>query len=109
MDEFHPFDEELSFGFYRVLPDLSRFVQTEGVAVVSSDYELDDMNKKLQKAQSKDQIDERATEFMKQNPFAQFKAGRKEMAKILFSIPRNSLALVPFYARFTAIIHQYFK
>jgi hypothetical protein len=63
------------------------------------------MNKKLQKSQSKDQIDEKAMEFMKQNPYPQFKAGRKEMAQILFNIPRNSHNLIPFYARFTAIIH----
>jgi len=31
------------------------------------------------------------------------------MAKILFNIPRNSLSLLPYYARFTATVHQYFK
>lgn len=31
------------------------------------------------------------------------------MAKILFNIPRNSISLIPYYARFTGIVHQYFK
>lgn len=28
-DEFFPFDDELSFNFYRTFPDLSRFVQSD--------------------------------------------------------------------------------
>lgn len=31
------------------------------------------------------------------------------MAKVLYEVPRNQLALIPFYARFTATINQYFK
>ena len=48
-DEFFPFDEELSYNFYRVLPDLSRFVLNEssGLSITSSESDLDDMNKKL--------------------------------------------------------------
>ncbi len=48
-EEFFPFDEELSFNFYRVLPDLSRFVLTESssISITSSESDLDEMNKKL--------------------------------------------------------------
>ena len=31
------------------------------------------------------------------------------MAQILFGVPRSALALIPYYARFTASVHQYFK
>ena len=31
------------------------------------------------------------------------------MAKILFDVPRSQMALVPFYARFTAVVSQYFR
>lgn len=71
----------------------------------SSEQEVEDMAKKMLKSQSVDQIDERATDFLKQNNYPNYKAGRKKMAKVLFDIPRNSLALIPFYARFTAIIN----
>eukprot|EP00347_Sterkiella_histriomuscorum_P001333 403372435 len=115
-DEFFPFEDELTHNFYRNFPDLSRFIQSEKettglsqLSMTSSEADLDEMHKKLQKSQTKDQIDEKAQDFIKQNPCVQFKSGRKEMAKILFNIPRNSLSLLPYYARFTAIIHYYFK
>lgn len=31
------------------------------------------------------------------------------MAKILFDVPRTQLPLIPFYARYTAIVSQYFR
>ncbi len=31
------------------------------------------------------------------------------MAKILFDVPRSQMPLIPFYARFTAIVSQYFR
>jgi|LauGreDrversion4_2_1035121.scaffolds.fasta_scaffold67406_4 regulator of nonsense transcripts 2 len=31
------------------------------------------------------------------------------MAKILYEVPRSQLALIPFYARFTAVVSQYFR
>ena len=109
-DEYFPFEDELQHKFYRDLPDLARFTtDNSSSATGSTESELEEMAKKLVKSQSKDQIDERATEFVKQNSYAQFKAGRKKMAKILFEVPRNQLALIPFYARFTATVAQYFK
>ena len=113
-DEFFPFDDELQFKFYRDLPDLSRFVvdkeQTSSGAITgSSDADVDDMTKKLLKSQSKDLIDEKVTDFLKQNCYVQLKSGRKKMARALFNVPRNSLSLLPYYSRFTATTHQYFK
>jgi regulator of nonsense transcripts 2 len=37
------------------------------------------------------------------------KGWRKRTAKILFEVPRSQNALIPFYARFTATVSQYFK
>lgn len=31
------------------------------------------------------------------------------MTKILFDVPRSHMVLIPFYARFTAIVSQYFR
>lgn len=31
------------------------------------------------------------------------------MAKILFDVPRSQMALIPFYARFTSVVSQYFR
>jgi hypothetical protein len=74
------------------------------------------MAKMLQKSQSKDQIDERATEFLKHfgissahSQSVSGKGGRKRMAKILFDVPRSQIVLIPFYARFTAVVSQYFR
>ena len=69
------------------------------------------MSKRLLKSQSKDQIDERATEFIKHYGGMQSpgKGWRKRLAKVLFDVPRSQMALIPFYARFTAILGQYFK
>jgi regulator of nonsense transcripts 2 len=51
------------------------------------------MNKKLLKSQSKDQIDERSTEFLKYygalQPMSSQKGWRKRTAKILFEVPRS--------------------
>ena len=82
------------------------------------EFDLDDMARRMQKSQSKDQIDERAQEFLKHYggamsssmAFSQSgKGGRKRMAKILYDVPRSQMALIPFYARFTAIVSQYFR
>lgn len=67
------------------------------------------MHKKIQRSQTKDQIDERVMEFMKQNRHVQHKSARKKMAKILFQVPHSQLSLLPFYARFTASLFRYFK
>lgn len=65
-DEYFPFDDELQYKFYRDLPDLSRFI-VDASATASNDSDLEEMQKKILKSQSKDQIDERAQEFLKQN------------------------------------------
>lgn len=56
-DEVFPFDDELQYKFYRELPDLSRFVSEQSshsAGISSSENELDEMNKKMLKSQSKD-------------------------------------------------------
>lgn len=85
---------------------------TEASALQPPEFDIDELAKRLLKSQSKDQIDERATDFLKSFGGVSLhtvKGLRKRTAKILFEVPRSQMALIPFYARFTAIITQYFK
>ena len=41
--------------------------------------------------------------------FGHSKAARKRMAKSLYDVPRSQTALVPFYARFAAVVSQYYR
>ena len=90
------------------MPDLSRFIHDkEGGSFGGSqpDQDLDDLAKTLLKCQSTGLIDERAKELLKSSNGALNKTTRKQVVKILFNVPRNSLTLIPYYARFAAIVN----
>lgn len=73
---FEQFEDEFQFKFYRLLPDLKRFALEEPEAATEPQLDkqtmnlkitstLDELKKKLQKSQSKDQIDSRSEEYIK--------------------------------------------
>jgi UDP-N-acetylglucosamine transferase subunit ALG13 len=71
---------------------------------VKTETDMDDFTKKLQKSQSRDLIDSRAEELIKQFGENQHKPLRKRLIKFIFNVPASQHQLLPFYSRFTAII-----
>ncbi len=61
---------------------------------MAAEFDLDDLTKRLLKSQSKDQIDERATELIKHfgnlnSTVGGGKGWKKRLSKILFDVPRS--------------------
>jgi regulator of nonsense transcripts 2 len=75
-----------------------------------AEAQFEELGKRIVKSQSKDQIDQRSEECIKRfsGPQNFAKVIRKRVAKMLFAVPRTQHQLIPFYARFTATINQYF-
>jgi len=59
-----PFDDELTFKFYRTIPDFSRFKEKENSEEALT-VDFDQVLLGLKKCQSRDLIDEMAEYFMK--------------------------------------------
>ena len=75
------------------------------------DQKIDEFMRKMSKSQSVEQIDRKVEEFIKNNNCVMTKMARKRVGKILFNISKNNsanLQLLPSFARFVAIINQYF-
>lgn len=116
------FEDEFQFRFYRLLPDLLRFAQTDptqnehpqDASQLNSQVEqaLADMTRKLSKSQSIDMVDLRAEECIKliaRSLSATFsKTIKKRLPKLILASPKSQNHLIPFYLRFAAIIGQYY-
>lgn len=75
------------------------------------DVRFDDFMRKCHKNQSQEQIDKRAEDFIEGNNSVHMKMPRKRIAKIIFNVSKNyssNLQLLPTFARFIAIVNQYF-
>jgi regulator of nonsense transcripts 2 len=60
---------------------------------------------KLQSSTNRDKVDKLAEEFC----YINTKNARKRVARELFRVPWDHIELIPYYARFAAILHQVFK
>jgi regulator of nonsense transcripts 2 len=75
------------------------------------DSRFDDFMRKISKAQSLEQIDKRAEDFIQGNNWTQTKMPRKRVAKIICNVSKTNsanLQLLPALARFIATVNQYF-
>lgn len=82
---------------------MKRFAKSEEIETKIK-LQLKDLSKVLIKSQSKDQIDQRAEEIIKNFSGSHNKAARKQIAEILFSVQPSLVHLIPFYSRLAATI-----
>ena len=75
------------------------------------DCRFDEFMRKSNKNQSQEQMDKKAEDFIEGNNSVHMKMPRKRIAKIIFNVCKNNssnLQLLPNFARFIAIVNQYF-
>ncbi|KAI9193580.1 armadillo-type protein [Polychytrium aggregatum] len=75
----------------------------KGKATNSSQILLDTLLGRLPTAMNRDTIDKVAVDFC----FRNSKGARKRLAKVLVSVPRQRLDLLPYYARLIATVHPF--